>query len=176
MAKKDGISGVGILAALILALFIFLIKFAQENPLPAGLIGLLAGLMLVFYIGQRQQHKRKRDQTLDSIVKRATREHVRTLRIQLNQLKVTDAYGNTDATKAVQHVLYFINSVIFRDLKSMGFDPSFYANDPNRLLQIHHQITDILIEDVKKTPGHSLDDVRTGIEYEHFCRLILEDS
>jgi len=105
MAKKDGISGVGILAALILALFIFLIKFAQENPLPAGLIGLLAGLMLVFYIGQRQQHKRKRDQTLDSIVKRATREHVRTLRIQLNQLKVTDAYGNTDATNEVVPVI-----------------------------------------------------------------------
>jgi restriction system protein len=142
----------------------------------------IAIVLMFFIYGKRRQLKkqerlnRERDQTLDSIVERATREHARALRIQINQLKVTDAYGNTDATKAVQHVLYFINSVIFRDLKSMSFDPSIYANDPSKLLQIHHQITDILIEDIKNNPGHSLDYVRTGIEYEHFCRLILEDS
>jgi restriction system protein len=176
MAKKDGISGAGILVVLIIAPFVFLFKFAQENPLPAGLLlSLLVGLMLAGYIIERQRRKRE-DQTLDSIVERATREHMRTLRIQISQLRVTDAYGNTDATKAVQHVLYFINNVIFRDLKSMGFDPSIYANDPKKLLQIHHQVTNILIEDIKNNPGHSLDDVRTGVEYEHFCRLILEDS
>ncbi len=173
MSMLDGIIGVGFLAVLFLAL-VFL-------P-PAFFFSLLAALVLLFFIGKRQQRKkaerlnRERDQTLDSVVNRATREHVRTLRIQLNQLNVTDAYGNTDATKANQHVFYFINNVIFRDLKSMGFDPSIYANDPNKLLQIHHQITNILIEHIKENPGHSLDDVRTGIEYEHFCRLILEDS
>jgi restriction system protein len=101
---------------------------------------------------------------------------VRTLRIQLNQRNVTDAYGNTDFTKATEHLVYFINNVIFRDLKSVGFDPSIYVNDQKKLSQIHHQITDILIEDIKNNPSYSLDDVRTGIEYEHFCRLILEDS
>jgi restriction system protein len=176
MAKKGGSSGAGVLVVLIIAPFVFLFKSAQENPLPTGLLlSLFVGLMLVGYIIERQRRKRE-DQTLDSIVERATREHVRTLRIQLNQLKVTDAYGNTDATKANQHIFYFINSFIFRDLKSMGFDPSIYATDPNKLLQIHHQITNILIEHIKENPGHSLDDVRTGIEYEYFCMHILEDN
>lgn len=176
MAKKDGISGAGILVVLIIAPFVFLFKFAQENPLPAVLaLSLFVGLMLADYIIKRQRRKRE-DQTLDSIVERATREHARTLRIQLNQLAVADAYGNTDMTKWNQHVSYFIINVIFRDFRSMGFDPSIYANDQNKLAQIYHQFSSILMEHIKENQGYSLDDIRTGIEYEHFCMHILEDN
>ncbi len=41
MAKKGGVSGAGILVVLIIVPFLFLFKFAQENPIPAGLLGLL---------------------------------------------------------------------------------------------------------------------------------------
>lgn len=44
MAKKGGSIGAGILVVLIIAPFVFLFKFAQENPLPTGLLlSLLVG-------------------------------------------------------------------------------------------------------------------------------------
>ncbi len=122
------------------------------------------------------QRKLVADRVLGKIVEETTKAHMRTLRAQVSQRQVTDAYGNVDTSKATEQVNYFILNVILRQFREAGFDPTRYANDAVEMLAVFKRVTALMIEDIRRDPSHNLESVHTGVEYEQFCRQLLEDA
>ena len=126
---------------------------------------------------QAQQQKSeaiRRQAAFDELLERLSRQHAKTLLIKRDQLAVTDPYGNVDYSKFMDHLTYFIEKVIFRDFKEMGFEPMDILKDQERSAKIPGRIAEIMVEYKEQNPSPSLSDVRTGIEYESFCKNILE--
>jgi restriction system protein len=125
--------------------------------------------------GIRANEKRKRgEHALDAIVENVTRSHLRTLRVQLDQRRIVDPYGNFDTSKADEHIRYFVTNVVFRDFKQNGFNPDVYAADTKKMAKIHQKIYGLIIEDMRHQPALDISNIQSGIDYEHFCKRILE--
>lgn len=155
-------------------------------PIFGWVLLILAGVLLLVWVSERaraEEHRRwlaareqkeQQDRALEIVVDETTREHIKALRARINQSRISDAYGNEDTSKAHEEIAYFITNVIFREYKAAGYDPTVYANTPEKIEAIFRRVMNLLIEYIKQAPDFGIDEVRTGVEYELFCKNILE--
>jgi restriction system protein len=142
-------------------------------------------LFIFFYDKKRRQREMQQQKEAESAIRetfkdlaeKAVRTHARTLRSKIDQLIVYDPYGNADYTKATDHVDYFIREVVFRDFRTTtGTDPSPLLETPIFITWLRGIILDVLLDEARESPSPNIGEVKTGIDYEFFCKRILENA
>lgn len=115
----------------------------------------------------------------EAIITDTIQTHSKTLCIKREQLTLADPYGNVDLAKFHDHLVYFIQNVIVRDLKAKGFRPQFidtFVTSKKGLENIVAKIYAAVEGEAGKIVTSDLLNVKTGIDYEYFCKRLLEAS
>lgn len=121
--------------------------------------------------------KTERREKLALFAEEITRKHVKTLRAQISQGISFDPYGNTNDTKATGNLVYFLTHVVISEFaKSEHKNVSEYAGDTELLGAAYFKMLEVLKDDMLHDTLPDIKDVHTGIEYEFFCKAILDSN
>ena len=136
--------------------------------------GLLVAWARVSWRGRARRAARRNAEALVGIAGETAAAHARTLAIKRNQMIVHDEYGNTDASRWAGHLAYFIERVVLRDAAAAGLAVDEVAVEDPVWLAIGQAVEAAI--DLYEAEATPLDvaDVRSGHDYEHFCRALLE--
>lgn len=120
-------------------------------------------------------NEKRRERFAEPVITASIATHSKTLYIKREQLKVVDPYGNVDYAKFWDHLAYFITHVIVRDLREKGLDARCLQNR-KYFDKVYNRIILAVVSEAQKDAGLNLETVRTGIDYEYFCKHLLEVS
>jgi restriction system protein len=134
---------------------------------------LLIALALIAFKVIYSQRAKSLEKIAQPVISATIAAHSRTLYIKREQLKCADPYGNVDYSKFIDHVGYFVTHVVARDLEQHGIKKKYLAN-PLRAQAVFNQIALAVVSEAEKAETADLSFVKTGIDYEFFCKRILE--
>ena len=137
-------------------------------------------VVLIFLVLAAIQFVRARDEkklsrSAEPIIAATILAHKRALFIQVEQQKVVDPYGNVDYPKLQEQIVYFITNVVARDCKKAGI-PDKYFTDKQRVEKIFKAVGLAVAEEMEQSDDGDLSLVKTGIDYELFCKRLLETA
>lgn len=109
------------------------------------------------------------------IIEASIATHGRTLYIKREQLKTADPYGNVEYSRFAEHVGYFMKRVIQRDLDEVGLGKQ-YLSSHKRAHRVYNLIVRAVSAEAEKANRADIGWVKTGLDYETFCKGLLEDA
>ena len=134
---------------------------------------LLVAIVILCVHYFRHREEKRIEAAAEPVIAAALATHARALYIQREQLKKIDPYGNVDYAKFFEHLPYFIENVIARDLRENRLDVSILKNQ-RYVKDLLTRIGWAIVAEAEKEQEHDLSLVKTGIEYELFCKQKLE--
>jgi restriction system protein len=167
--------------AAVLAIVVGAVIFGwmRDNPGPAIAIVIMIGIgIAIFVAGVREHAKSAIAQAIayrDGAMHRAKEiidQHAKTLSIKYHQLVRVDEYGIYHTEKWVAHKDYFIDNVVFPNLRSLGY--SDQAGNESARADISNAIEVRVVKANEENGSFSVSEVKNGNDFEVFCSKMLE--
>ncbi len=135
----------------------------------------LTGFAMLAVLVARLWRRRRRQARLIAITRDVTRHHARLLSVRQRQLVAHDGYGNYQLQPWIDHVDYFIEHVVLREVEARGIPTRVIAKGTAAWSGITRALLAALHAE-GPGPGDEIDDadVISGEHYETLCRALLE--
>ena len=119
----------------------------------------------------------RRRARLIELARTVTLRYARLLSVKQKQLVVHDGYGNYELKPWIDHVAYFIDSVILREARALGLDAEAAAEGSRLRAALTRTLLATLHAQSESSTGPVDDaDIISGEHYETLCRNLLQDG